>query len=69
MDSCRLKKGRLILAATGKDLMDKENKGDAVANMYAAFDIKTEAIVERSSELEKSQPPSLLMGFLEVDDS
>ncbi|WMV45701.1 hypothetical protein MTR67_039086 [Solanum verrucosum] len=57
-----------ILAATGKDLMDEENQGDVTVDLYAAFALETEAVAERSSELENSQPLGLLMGFLEVDD-
>ncbi|KAK6775957.1 hypothetical protein RDI58_026958 [Solanum bulbocastanum] len=60
--------GRIIVAATGKDLMDEEKQGDVTVDLYAAFDMETEAVAERSSELENSQPLGLLMGFLEVDD-
>ncbi|KAH0677681.1 hypothetical protein KY285_025482 [Solanum tuberosum] len=58
----------IIVAATGKDLMDEEKQGDVTVDLYAAFDMETEAVAERSSELENSQPLGLLMGFLEVDD-
>ncbi|WMV58801.1 hypothetical protein MTR67_052186 [Solanum verrucosum] len=64
----RAKKIGRILAATGKDLMDEENQGDVTVDLYAAFDMETEAVAERSSKLENSQPLGLLMGFLEVDD-
>ncbi|MCD7448792.1 THO complex subunit 2 [Datura stramonium] len=60
--------GRINLAATGKDLMDEEKQGDVTVDLYAALDMETEAVAERSSELESSQPLGLLMGFLEVDD-
>ncbi|XP_049344159.1 uncharacterized protein LOC125821368 [Solanum verrucosum] len=60
--------GRIIVAATGKDLMDEEKQGDVTVDLYAAFDMETDAVAERSSELENSQPLGLLMGFLEVDD-
>ncbi|WMV24662.1 hypothetical protein MTR67_018047, partial [Solanum verrucosum] len=60
--------GRIIVAATGKDLMDEEKQGDVTVDLYATFDMETDAVAERSSELENSQPLGLLMGFLEVDD-
>ncbi|WMV30208.1 hypothetical protein MTR67_023593 [Solanum verrucosum] len=60
--------GRIIVAATGKDLMDEEKQGDVTVDLYAVFDMETEAVAERSSELENSQSLGLLMGFLEVDD-
>ncbi|XP_016465502.1 THO complex subunit 2 isoform X1 [Nicotiana tabacum] len=60
--------GRINLAATGKDLMDEEKQGDVTVDLYAALDMETEAVAERSAELENSQPVGLLMGFLEVDD-
>ncbi|KAL3324316.1 hypothetical protein AABB24_038478 [Solanum stoloniferum] len=60
--------GRIIVGATGKDLMDEEKQGDVTVDLYAAFDMETEAVAERSSELENSQPLGLLMGFLEVGD-
>ncbi|KAF3669942.1 THO complex subunit 2 [Capsicum annuum] len=59
--------GRINLAATGKDLMDEE-KQDVTVDLYAALDVEMEAVAERSSELESSQPLGLLMGFLEVED-
>ncbi|KAH0777812.1 hypothetical protein KY290_009223 [Solanum tuberosum] len=43
--------GRIIVAATGKDLMDEEQQGDVTVDLYAAFDMETEAVAERSSEL------------------
>lgn len=48
--------------------MDEEKQGDVTVDLYAALDMETEAVAERSSELENSQPLGLLMGFLEVDD-
>ncbi|XP_060213787.1 THO complex subunit 2 isoform X4 [Lycium barbarum] len=60
--------GKINLAATGKDLMDEEKQGDVTVDLYAALDMETEAVAERSTELENSQPLGMLMGFLEVDD-
>ncbi|KAJ9135684.1 hypothetical protein P3X46_032837 [Hevea brasiliensis] len=60
--------GKINLAATGKDLMDDEKQGDVTIDLFAAFDMETEAVTERSSELESSQTLGLLTGFLSVDD-
>ncbi|RAL47850.1 hypothetical protein DM860_011435 [Cuscuta australis] len=60
--------GRINLAATGKDLMDEEKQGDVTVDLYSALDAELDAVAERSSELQDSQPLGLLMGFLAVDD-
>ncbi|XP_065856982.1 THO complex subunit 2 isoform X2 [Euphorbia lathyris] len=60
--------GKINLAATGKDLMDDEKQGDVTVDLFAALDIESESLVERSSELESSQTLGLLNGFLSVDD-
>ncbi|WCJ33658.1 THO complex subunit 2 [Euphorbia peplus] len=60
--------GKINLAATGKDLMDDEKQGDVTVDLFAALDIESESVVERSSELESSQTLGLLNGFLSVDD-
>ncbi|KAL8105802.1 THO complex subunit 2 isoform X3 [Apium graveolens] len=60
--------GKINLAATGKDLMDDEKQGDVNVDLFAALDMETEAVDERSSELENSQTLGLLAGFLSVND-
>lgn len=60
--------GKINLAATGKDLMDDEKQGDVTVDLFAALDMETMAVAERSSELANNQPLGLLMGFLAVDD-
>lgn len=60
--------GRINLAATGKDLMDDEKPGDVTIDLFAALDMETDAIEERTSELQNSQTLGLLTGFLSVDD-
>ncbi|CAL1381313.1 unnamed protein product [Linum trigynum] len=60
--------GKINLAATGKDLMDEEKPGDVTIDLFAASDMESEAVAERSAELEKSQTLGLLGGFLSVDD-
>ncbi|KAE9613874.1 putative THO complex, subunitTHOC2, THO complex subunit 2 domain-containing protein [Lupinus albus] len=60
--------GKINLAATGKDLMDDEKPGDVTIDLFAALDMETDAIEERTSELENSQTLGLLTGFLSVDD-
>ncbi|XP_044488002.1 THO complex subunit 2 isoform X2 [Mangifera indica] len=60
--------GKINLAATGKDLMEDEKQGDVTIDLYAALDMETEAVAERSPELENSQTLGLLTGFLSVDD-
>ncbi|XP_061374596.1 THO complex subunit 2 isoform X1 [Gastrolobium bilobum] len=60
--------GRINLAATGKDLMDDEKQGDVTIDLFAALDMETDAIEERTSELQNSQTLGLLTGFLSVDD-
>ncbi|GFP83588.1 THO complex subunit 2 [Phtheirospermum japonicum] len=60
--------GKINLAATGKDLMDDEKQGDVTVDLFAALDMETVAVGERSSELANNQTLGLLMGFLAVDD-
>ncbi|KAL0409045.1 UNVERIFIED_CONTAM: THO complex subunit [Sesamum radiatum] len=60
--------GKINLAATGKDLMDDEKQGDVTVDLFAALDMETMAVSERSSELANNQTLGLLMGFLAVDD-
>lgn len=60
--------GKINLAATGKDLMDDEKQGDVTIDLFAALDVETEAVVERSPELENNQTLGLLTGFLSVND-
>ncbi|XP_050231755.1 THO complex subunit 2 isoform X2 [Mercurialis annua] len=60
--------GKINLAATGKDLMDDEKQGDVTVDFFAALDMESDAVAERSSELESSQTLGLLTGFLSVDD-
>ncbi|KAL5827745.1 hypothetical protein ACOSQ4_019542 [Xanthoceras sorbifolium] len=60
--------GKINLAATGKDLMEDEKQGDVTIDLFAALDMETEAVAERSPELENSQTLGLLTGFLSVDD-
>ncbi|KAL6577483.1 THO complex subunit 2 [Orobanche minor] len=60
--------GKINLAATGKDLMEDEKQGDVTVDLFAAVDMETIAVAERSSELANNQTLGLLMGFLAVDD-
>ncbi|KAI3847949.1 hypothetical protein MKX03_017474 [Papaver bracteatum] len=61
--------GKINLAATGKDLMEDENKqGDVRVDLYTALDIESSAVEERSPELVNNQSLGLLNGFLSVDD-
>ncbi|XP_010556226.1 PREDICTED: THO complex subunit 2 [Tarenaya hassleriana] len=60
--------GKINLAATGKDLMEDEKPGDVTVDLFAALDMETEAVAERSLELENDQILGLLNGFLSVDD-
>ncbi|KAL0698843.1 hypothetical protein Bca4012_054965 [Brassica carinata] len=60
--------GKINLAATGKDLMEDEKQGDFKVDLYAALDMETEAVTERTPELENNQTLGLLDGFLSVDD-
>lgn len=48
--------------------MEDEKQGDVTIDLYAALDLETEAVGERSLELENSQTLGLLTGFLSVDD-
>ncbi|XP_017971051.1 PREDICTED: THO complex subunit 2 isoform X3 [Theobroma cacao] len=60
--------GKINLAATGKDLMEDEKQGDVTIDLFAALDMETEAVAERTPELENNQTLGLLTGFLSVDD-
>ncbi|XP_010271209.1 PREDICTED: THO complex subunit 2 isoform X2 [Nelumbo nucifera] len=60
--------GKINLAATGKDLMEDEKQGDVTIDLFAALDMESEAVAERSTELENNQSLGLLSGFLSVDD-
>lgn len=60
--------GKINLAATGKDLMDDEKQGDVTIDLFAALDMETEAVGERSTECENNQTLGLLTGFLSVND-
>ncbi|XP_022776561.1 THO complex subunit 2 isoform X2 [Durio zibethinus] len=60
--------GKINLAAIGKDLMEDEKQGDVTIDLFAALDMETEAVTERSPELENNQTLGLLTGFLSVDD-
>ncbi|XVE91824.1 hypothetical protein REPUB_Repub01dG0045100 [Reevesia pubescens] len=60
--------GKINLAAIGKDLMEDEKQGDVTVDLFAALDMETEAVSERSPELENNQTLGLLTGFLAVDD-
>ncbi|KAK4716295.1 hypothetical protein R3W88_014633 [Solanum pinnatisectum] len=44
--------------------MAEENQGDVTVDLYAAFDMETEVVIERSSELENSQPWACLWDCL-----
>lgn len=48
--------------------MEDEKQGDVTVDLFAALDLETIAVAERSSELANNQPLGLLMGFLAVDD-
>ena len=60
--------GKINLAATGKDLMDDEKQGDVSIDLFSALDMESEAVNERSPELENNQTLGLLTGFLSVGD-
>ncbi|XP_043721403.1 THO complex subunit 2 [Telopea speciosissima] len=60
--------GKINLAATGKDLMDDEKQGDVTIDLFAALDMESEAVKERSPEMENNQSLGLLSGLLSVDD-
>ncbi|KAF6168558.1 hypothetical protein GIB67_005170 [Kingdonia uniflora] len=60
--------GKINLAATGKDLMEDEKQADITYDLYTALDMESEAVAERSLELENNQSLGLLSGFLLVDD-
>lgn len=48
--------------------MDDEKQGDVTIDLFAALDMETEAVEERTNELQNSQTLGLLTGFLSVDD-
>lgn len=48
--------------------MEDEKQGDVTTDLFAALDMETEAVAERSSELENNQTLGLLNGFLSVND-
>ena len=48
--------------------MDDDKQGDVTIDLFAAIDLETEAVAERSEELENNQILGLLTGFLSVDD-
>ena len=48
--------------------MEDEKQGDVTIDLFAPLDMETEAVGERSSELENNQTLGLLTGFLAVDD-
>ncbi|GFY90923.1 similar to THO2 [Actinidia rufa] len=60
--------GKINLAATGKDLMDDEKKGDVTIDIFSALDIESDTVTERASELANNQTLGLLTGFLSVND-
>lgn len=48
--------------------MDDEKQGDVSIDLFASIDMETEAVNERSPELENNQTLGLLTGFLSVGD-
>lgn len=60
--------GKINLAAIGKDLMEDDKPGDVTIDLYAALDMESDAVAERSPELCTNQKLGLLIGFLAVDD-
>lgn len=48
--------------------MDDEKQGDVSIDLFAALDMESEAVNERSPELENNQTLGLLTGFLSVGD-
>lgn len=60
--------GKINLAAIGKDLMEEDKPGDVTIDLYAALDMESTAMLERSDELLTNQKLGLLTGFLHVDD-
>lgn len=60
--------GKINLAAIGKDLMEEDKPGDVTIDLYAALDMESAALIERSDELLNNQKLGLLTGFLLVDD-
>jgi THO complex subunit 2 len=60
--------GKINLAAIGKDLMEEDKPGDVTIDLYAALDMESNALTERSDEILHNQKLGLLAGFLLVDD-
>ncbi|KAG0583882.1 hypothetical protein KC19_3G168800 [Ceratodon purpureus] len=60
--------GKINLAAIGKDLMEEDKPGDVTIDLYAALDMESSALTERSDEILHNQKLGLLAGFLLVDD-
>jgi hypothetical protein len=60
--------GKINLAAIGKDLMEDDKPGDVTIDLYAALDMESDAVAERSPEVFTNQKLGLLIGFLAVDD-
>lgn len=48
--------------------MEEDKPGDVTIDLYAALDMESDAVAERSSELLTNQKLGLLIGFLAVDD-
>ncbi|KAJ4810092.1 THO complex subunit 2 [Rhynchospora pubera] len=60
--------GRINLAATGKDLMETEEKQDVSVDFYASWDLELDVLAERAPEVRTNQKLGLLIGFLSVHD-
>ncbi|KAJ3678301.1 hypothetical protein LUZ60_002104 [Juncus effusus] len=60
--------GKINLAATGKDLMETEEKQDVTVDFYAALDAEIDALTQREEEILTNQKLGLLIGFLSVHD-
>lgn len=48
--------------------MEEDKPGDVTIDLYAALDMESAALIERSDELLNNQKLGLLTGFLLVDD-
>lgn len=48
--------------------MEEDKPGDVTIDLYAALDMESSALVERTDELLHNQKLGLLSGFLLVDD-
>ncbi|XP_078167250.1 THO2 isoform X2 [Carex rostrata] len=60
--------GRINLAATGKDLMETEEKQDVSVDFCAVWDLELDVLAERAPEVRTNQKLGLLIGFLTVHD-